>query len=253
VTLDVGVAGVFLLALARTSAWVVAAPVFGARGTTAMGRLALALALSLFLAPIAAERAALPSDVPGFVVAMVGQIIVGLLLGWATGLVLHAFEAAGSAIDLASGFSVGALIDPINGNSTALFARFSNLLFVTLLFATNGHQLLVEGFVRSFDALPADQFPVLGGGSAMTAAGAVGGLMVAALEIGAPVLGALFLTEVALALASRFAPQANVFLVGLPLKVLIAFVALGGALVFLPGHLERLVAMALRTGAEVIG
>ena len=252
-TIDVDVVAAFMLALARTSTWVVAAPVFGGRGMATTGRLALALALALFVAPIVAPDASLPPDIPGFVITMIGQGLIGLLLGWATGLVLYAFEAAGSAIDLASGFSVGALIDPLSGNHTALFARFTHLLFVTLLFATNAYQVLVAGFVRSFDAVPADTFPVLGSAGPAQAASAVGGLVVAALEIGAPVLGALFLTEVALGLAARFAPQANVFLLGLPLKVLVAFIAMGSALAFLPGHLERVVDTAVRTGGSFLG
>jgi flagellar biosynthetic protein FliR len=64
--------------------------------------------------------------------------------------------------------------------------------------------------------------------------------MLAALEIGAPILGALFLTEVALAMAARMAPQANIFAVGLPLKVVVSILAMGTGLVLLPSHLPGL-------------
>jgi flagellar biosynthesis protein FliR len=252
-SLDLNLIGAFVLALARTSAWVMAAPVFGSRGVSSVGRLGLAIALSMFVAPLAAPAVEIPTDVIPFALMMVGQVIVGLVLGWATGLILHAFEMAGSAIDLASGVSIGAIIDPISGNQGALFSRFTNLLFVTLLFATDAYQSLVAGFVRSFAAVPPDVFPALDGAVAMRAAAAVGGLMVAALEIGAPVLGALFLTEVALAMAARFAPQANVFMLGMPLKLGVAFVALGLALVYLPTHLGRLVETSMRTGAGFLG
>ena len=79
------------------------------------------------------------------------------------------------------------------------------------------------------------------------------GILLAALEIGAPVLGALFLTEVALALTSRFVPQANVFAVGLPVKVLVALLAVGSALVFFPARLTGLLDHSLRTGAGLLG
>ena len=250
--LDLTVLSGFILSLARTSAWVMAAPVFGSRGMGAVGRLALALALSLFLAPLAAKTGTVPTDVVEFVMTMVGQVIVGLLLGWTTGLILHAFEAAGAAIDLAGGFTIGALIDPFTGNQSALFARFTNLLFVTLLFSSNAHEMLVAGFVRSFDAVPADQFPVLGSDTAIGAAGAVGGLLVVAIEIGAPVLGVLFLTEVALAMAARFAPQANVFMLGMPLKAMITFATMGAALVFLPSRMGELVRQSIDIGANFL-
>ena len=252
-SLDINLVGAFVLALARTSAWVLAAPVFGGRGVSSVGRLGLAIALSMFIAPLAAPMVEMPADVVPFALMMLGQVVVGLVLGWATGLILHAFEMAGSAIDLASGFSMASLIDPMSGNQGALFSRFTNLLFVTLLFATDAYQSLVAGFVRSFSAVPPDVFPALDGELALRAAGAVGGLMIAGLEIGAPVLGALFLTEVALAMAARFAPQANVFMLGMPLKAFVTFVAVGSALVYLPTHLARLVETSMRTGAGFLG
>jgi flagellar biosynthetic protein FliR len=253
VTLDPTLVGAFVLILARTSAWVMAAPVFSARGLSSVGRLALALALSIFLAPLAANGAALPVDIGPFAGLILGQVLVGLLLGWATGLLLHAFEAAGTAIDTASGLSMGAILDPVSGTPSAVFARLSNMVFLALLFVTNGHHALIDGFVRSFDAVPVDRFPVFGSDGALAAGHAVTGILLAALEIGAPVLGALFLTEVALALMSRFVPQANVFAVGLPVKVLVALLAVGGALVFFPARLTGLLDSSLRTGAGLLG
>src|SRR5581483_8619313 len=251
--LDLAVVAAFVLVLARTSAWVVAAPVFSARGLSSIGRLALALGLSLFLAPIVVTGRTLPTDVAPFAGLVLGQVLVGLLLGWATGLLLHAFEAAGTAIDTASGLSIGSLLDPVTGTPAAVFARLTNMVFLALLFATNAHHALIEGFVRSFGAVPIDRFPVLGESGALAAGHAVTGILLAALEIGAPVLGALFLTEVALALTSRFVPQANVFAVGLPVKVLVALLAAGGALVFFPTRLTGLLDHSRRTGATLLG
>jgi flagellar biosynthetic protein FliR len=252
VTLDVSLVGVFLLVLARTSAWVMAAPVFSTKGIASLGRLALAIALSLFLAPLAVGHATVPDTEIGFALVAGGQILVGLALGWATGLLMHAFEVAGSAIDTASGFSVGALLDPMSGVQSSTFSRFTNLLFVTLFFASNAHHVVLEGFTRSFQAVPADKFPAINGDALLGLGHAVTGLILAAIEIGAPVLGALFLTEVALAVAARFAPQANVFMIGLPLKVLVTLLAMGTALVWLPTRLSGLVDTAVRTGAGLL-
>jgi flagellar biosynthetic protein FliR len=144
-------------------------------------------------------------------------------------------------------------MDPVTGTPAAVFARLTNMVFLALLFATNAHHALIEGFVRSFGAVPIDRFPVLGENGALAAGHAVTGILLAALEIGAPVLGALFLTEVALALTSRFVPQANVFAVGLPVKVLVALLAVGSALVFFPARLTGLLDHSLQTGAGLLG
>ena len=81
---------------------------------------------------------------------------------------------------------------------------------------------------------------------------AVSGVFVAALQIGAPMLGVLFLTEVALALAARFVPQANAMTVGLPVKALVAMSAAGGMLAVLPAHVPGLVDGASQIGGSVL-
>src|SRR4051812_35193137 len=150
----------------------------------------------MFLAPLVKGTTGVPQDTIPFALAAAGQVLVGLILGWGTGLLLHAFEAAGAVIDISSGFSVAALLDPVSGSTAAVFARFSNMLFVTLFFATNAYDAVLRGFTRSFDAVPADTFPGFSGDAASSIAHAVSGLVLAAIQIGAPVLGALFLTEV---------------------------------------------------------
>jgi flagellar biosynthetic protein FliR len=250
VNVDAAVATAFVLALVRTSAWVMAAPVFSMRGISSVGRLALAIALAVFLAPLIPVT--VPPTAVDLLVLAVAQAAVGLVLGFGTGLLLHAFEAAGTAMDVSSGFAVASLIDPLNGAPSAIFSRFANLLFIVLLMATDAHHTLIEGFVRSFRALPLDRFPALNPTAVGSLGHAVTNMIIAALEIGAPVLGALFLTEVALAIAGRFAPQANVFVVGLPLKVLVSLLALGSALVFIPGHITGLLDHALKTGASLL-
>jgi hypothetical protein len=79
--------------------------------------------------------------------------------------------------------------------------------------------VVVGGFVRSFEAVPVTQLPIFEADSVAMAATAMADLLLAALEIAAPTLGALLLAEVALAFAARFAPQANIFMIGLPLKL----------------------------------
>lgn len=238
-TVDGAVLAAFVLVLARTSAWVLTTPFMAGKAIPGIAKLAVAIALSVFVVPTV-KPADVPTDLVNFSGILVGQVIVGLVLGWATGLFFHAFEIAGTVIDTMSGFSIGMVFDPISGTQTSIYARFNNMLFLALLFVTNAHLTLIAGFIRSFGAIPPNQFPMFGMNGPAVLGRAVSQLMVAALQIGAPILGALFLTEVALALAARFAPQANIFAVGMPLKVLVSILAMGAALILLPRHLPGL-------------
>lgn len=238
---DAATVTIFLLALARTSSWVMASPLFTSNGIAGVGRLAFAIALAFAAVPIAAGGPAAPRDLGTFVTVLFGQLALGLVLGWITGLALAIFQAAGAMIDLTSGFSVGALLDPATGNQNAVMARLFTMAFVALFFATDAHLVVVRGFVGSFEASPVTEFPLIDSGSVTMAAQSMSDLMFAALEIAAPIVGALLLAEVALALAARFVPQANIFLIGLPLKLGIAVTLVGTTLIFMPTYTERIV------------
>ena len=111
----------------------------------------------------------------------------------------------------------------------------------------------VRGFLTSFEALPVGESPHIDESFVNTVASTVGATLTAGIQIGARVLGALFLTEAALALAARFVPQGNVFIVGLPLKALVAFSTVGSLLVFYPHYVERLVDLGVQLGEQVGG
>lgn len=247
----------FVLITARTLAWLYAAPVFSDRGFSTIARTSTATALSFFLTPLLADQApssdaATLNGLGGFVIIAVGQIVAGLLLGWAAYVLLAAFETAGHHIDLMSGFSMSTLLDPQSGNSVAVFARFTRLLFVTLLFATGAHHELIRGFVLSFRVVPLDAMPAFSF-DVPTVLRMLATMFVASLQIAAPVLGALFLTEVTLAVAQRFAPTANIFMLGLSVKTLVTLAVLGTALTFYPMYLERLVSLSLEAGGTFLG
>jgi flagellar biosynthetic protein FliR len=241
----------FLLVLARCSAWVLVVPLFSARGVPPIARLGISVGLAVFLTPLYPEGGD-AADTGEFMLAALGQVAIGLALGLLTAIVLSAVEVAGGLADLASGFSYGAMLDPVSGAQSAAFARLTSLGFIALLFVTEAYQSIIAGFARSFQALPLDHVPTLSGNAGELLGAALSGVFVAALQIGAPMLGVLFLTEVALALATRFVPQANAMTVGLPVKALVAMSAAGGMLAVLPGQIPGLVDGATHIGGTVL-
>ena len=242
---------VFLLVLARTTAWAGVVPLFTTRGVAPVARLALAFGLAVFLTPLL-PPVTVPEGTAEFALAVGGQVAVGLALGLLTALVLAAVDVAGGMADYASGFSYGAMLDPVNGAQSAAFARLMSVTFLALLLVTDGYQTIFAGFIASFRALPVDHAPSLADGAGPLLGAALSGVFVAALQIGAPLLGVLFLTEVALAMAGRFVPQANALVVGLPVKSLVALTAAGAMLAMLPSQIPGLVEPAVRLGGQVL-
>ena len=241
----------FLLVLSRTGAWVITAPVLSAKGVSAPARLAAAVALAVFVTPMT-PTSQVPAELSGYLVAVVAQVAIGLALGLLTNLLFAAFEVAGTLVDLTGGFSYASIVDPLTGQPAAAFSRLFSLCFATLFFASNAYQVVVGGFVTSFHGIPLDHLPSLQAGAAGALGHAATQVLISALEVAAPLLGVLFLTDAALGLAARFVPQANAMSLLLPLKTLVALSAAGATLALLPAHLGQLMDPALRLPFEVI-
>jgi flagellar biosynthesis protein FliR len=235
VTFDVSAAWVagLLLALARTAGFAASSP-FVSRTLPPVGRLAFALGVSLALArPVEAMPGALA--LVGFTLA---NVALGILLGFATGLILYLFEVAGSMLDVTSGLANAAILDPTTRSHAGPFDRLLRMSALAVFFVIGGDRMVVRALASTADALPFVSGFAVPGSIGRDIVASVGQLFVAALELAAPAVAALFVAELVLAVAARLAPQMNVFLLGMPVKILVAFAAVGAVLVLLPGSVH---------------
>jgi flagellar biosynthetic protein FliR len=141
--------------------------------------------------------------------------------------------------------------DPLSGASTSVFGRFYNLLAVTLLFASQGHQLILHGFARSYRSLPLEGTLSTETLLALLTSGLTE-MFLATLQIAGPLIAVLFLADVGLGLLNRVAPALNAFSIGFPIKILVTIGLVGIALAAMPGVVggivERAVEAVLRAG-----
>jgi flagellar biosynthesis protein FliR len=239
----------FLFALIRTTAFFVLAPPFNNRSIPRRIKVGLAAGISLVLAPkLPADQVSL--DASYLVTGAITQMATGLALGMITMVLLQAVALAGQLIDTFGGFTLSMAMDPMLNAQSSIFGRFYSLIGTTMLFAINGHLMIIKGFLTSFDAVP------LGGVGMQTFTDLLikdtGMLMLAACEIAGPLLGAYFLTEVALGFLGKAAPQLNIIQFGFPFKILLTLLMVGAALPIVPGAMHTLVDEILRSGTSLM-
>ncbi len=235
-SLDPALIVAFLMALARTTAWLVVTPPFGTTLVPVRVRVAVGVSLAaMMVRSIPTDNVQL--DPLPLAVAIAYQAAIGLVLGFVVRLMFAAFQAAGSIIDFASGFSMGAVYDPISGGQNATVSRAYNVIATTILFVTGGHLLMVGGFMRSFKAAPITG-PSVNALVDMLMTG-LGAFLISAVQIAFPIAAAMMMTEFTLALLARAAPQSNVLMIGLSLKSFVMLMLLGASLVVLPHAVDR--------------
>lgn len=227
-----------LLGSVRSATWLMISPPFNTRMIPGTVKGVIAVALALPVTPSLATD--LPDlSVPALISAVVLQALTGAGLGFLTYLFFAAVQAAGDLIDLFGGFTIAAGYDPLSMSQTSIFGRFHQLLGVVLLFTTNAHLLIIRGFLTSYQAIPATKGIDLGRLEKELIPGA-GSFFLAALEIAAPMVGVLFLADVALGLLTRVSPQLNAFSLGFPIKILTTLLLIGFTFPLLPGAIENL-------------
>jgi flagellar biosynthetic protein FliR len=143
---------------------------------------------------------------------------------------------AGAFLDTLVGYSFGSLVDPITGNQAQILTQVYSMVGLAIFIAIGGDAWVIKGLAQTYDLVPLLAFPSMGalvGG----ANAAFVHIFVSALEIAAPVLIAVTITDAAFGIVSRVSPQMNVFAVGIPAKILVAMLILGASLPFVAGYL----------------
>ncbi|MGC8626007.1 MAG: flagellar biosynthetic protein FliR [Acidimicrobiales bacterium] len=253
-TFELGAASffAFLLALARAAAWLSFAPPFSASALPALVKFGFAAALALTVSPqFAATVGSGSLSTASFITDLVAQVATGAGLGYVTSLLLSAVASAGALVDVSSGLSAAQSFDPFSGNVSAVTSNTYSLLMTTLLFATQGYLLIVKGFLTSFQAVGLAAGPASLLGAAL--ASEMGFFFLAAIEMAAPVIAAMFLAYVALGLLTRAAPQLNVMALGFGTNIALAFVVVTACLALLPGAVSTLVDRAVRDSLGFLG
>jgi len=221
-----------LLASIRVAGFVVASPIF--KSFPATGRSALVIVLGYAFAEPVAES----GDLALLLTAGFTNAVIGLTLGFMTGIIFYVFTVGGSLIDFTSSLSAAAIFDPMSKERVTIFGRIFNMLAMAMFLLLGGDRLLVSGIAVSFEAIGLTGAISLSGGLAEVAVGLLGRMMLGAIEMAMPALAALFITEVVLGIAARFAPQSNVFLIGLPVKLFAAFASISAVLLLVPETLD---------------
>lgn len=240
----------FILVLARISPLFVLAPLFSSSTIPPRVKGIVAVALALGIAPIALAGHGPPTDPVRMVELIAKELVVGVAFAYALACVLAGFQAVGALLDIQIGFAFGAQIDPMTGGQSAVLSKLYAMVGVAILVAMNGDSLIIAGLARTYDLVPLLAFPAM---DAMVSGTfrAFSGILVAALEVGAPVLLTLLLTDAAFAMVSRVVPQMNIFAVGFPAKIIVGMLMIVVTLPFAAGwfgdHLTGSVASALQT------
>lgn len=214
-----------LFVMARVGAAFVAAPVFGAIGVPLPVRVALSGAVGVLV--LGVHPVTPPAQVFGLAsfMAVAAEALVGLAIGFVLQIAFSAPLVASELIGGSMGLGFAQAVDPLNGRSSPALGQFFTIMLTLLFLSLDGHLVLVEMIVRSYDALPPGQAWM--GPERLRAVAVFGGYAFAAgLLLALPVGFLLLCLNLVVGMISRSAPSLNLFAVGLPATLAVGVVAM---------------------------
>jgi flagellar biosynthetic protein FliR len=217
---------VFVLVLCRASGIMLTAPILSSIEIPDRVKVGLTCLLSLIMYPLAARHTgALPAGVLGYAPLVLRELGLGLLMGFAGGLVLGAMRAAGSLAAQTIGLGMSDVSLPDEEDTTDEISTFFDIFCLLVFLALDGHHWFIQALAISYRDIPLGQAhfsPAI----AAAVQTSFSNLFLYALRGVAPLMGIMFLVNVMLALMAKAVPQMNILVVGYPVKVFVGVLAL---------------------------
>lgn len=222
-TLNVPAITSFLLTLMRISLVVFLLPFYGGESIPATIKGAVCIVLALAVWPhLSFAGSYFPAHPFGIALLMLGELLVGLMLGLYVYFIFAGVQTAGQLMGFQMGFSMMQIADPMSGQQMPGLANFLYMVAIVIFLTLDGHLYLLQALAGSFAIMPPGGFvarPELLSEIITLSAH----MFILAVKVAGPILAALFLIELALALMARAAPQMNLLIIGMPIKIAVGF------------------------------
>lgn len=228
----------FILTLMRVSLLVFLMPFFGGENLPTMGKALICIIVTLTIWP------RLSLDMPGLdphpltlILLLLSELILGLTMALCVHFVFAAIQTGGDFIGFQMGLTMVSIMDPASGARVSVTSQILYMVTMLIFLSLNGHLHILRALIDSFALIPPGGI-LVSPPLVSTIIRLSANIFVVAIKIAAPVMVALFMVELALALMGRAAPQMNLMTMGFPLKISVGFFFLGLLFSIMANHVE---------------
>lgn len=214
---------IFILVFIRTSGIFLVSPLFSSENIPNMVKVGFSILLTYVISlslPLTFE-----SEGIHWLALLIRELLVGSIIGFIGYIFFTAFYVMGQMIDMNIGFGMVNVVDPQSRIQVPLMGNFYYILAFLLLLMVDGHHLIIKALIDSYEYIPIGTFIY-----SDKVFYIILNSMIKTFEIGLklslPIVAIIFLTDIILGVLARTIPQMNVFVVGMPLKLLIGLLVL---------------------------
>ncbi|NHQ85861.1 flagellar biosynthetic protein FliR [Iodobacter sp. HSC-16F04] len=242
---------IFWWPFCRIFGFLLADPFYSSKAISVKVRVCVAIFISLIIAPVLPAMPQVPVVSPAGILIVINQLLIGIAIGYIVRIIFSAMEMAGHLAGLQMGLGFASFYDPLHATSVPIVAQFLSLMTILVFLALNGHLMVLHTLLDSFTSLPVRAEPISGlGFKLLVDYGAL--IFRAGVLLSLPVIGSLLVTNLAVGIMTRAAPQLNVFAVGFPLMMGIGLLAMYLSMPYMPAHIEMMLSDGSKFAARMM-
>lgn len=206
-------------------------------GTPKVFKVMFSIFISFIISPFIQADIAVHSLSQLIIYALM-ETLTGLVFGFITNMCFNSLKIAGSLIDQQLGLSMANIYDPNTNTQNTLIETILYWLGVMIFFSMNGHHQLIAGIQNSFNLVKVGQLILSGNFDYVI--NVFVQCFIIGIKIAVPMILSLLIAELLIGFISKSAPQLNVMVVSMPLKLLMGIIFIMIALPFLINKMHHL-------------
>lgn len=215
----------FLLILVRLSAFIFTAPIFSNTQIPRKVKAGFSVFISLIIYNTITVELPVYGDIISLSIIIMQEAIVGLIFGFITNACIYIVNFSGRLIDMEMGLSMANMMDPSTKIQTSITGAFYTQMVTLLLLITNMHYYIIRAIIDSFKYVPLGG-AVFRAGLLEVMQSFIVDFFIVGFRIVLPIFAAMLIVNVVLGVLARIAPQMNMFVVGMQLKVFTGLIIL---------------------------
>lgn len=161
----------------------------------------------------------------GFTIILIKEIIIGLIIGFSVLIFFQVYYFVGNLLSTQGGIGMSTILDPVNGTQMPILGKFYYLGFCTIFIVSGGFHWFITSLVETFIYIPIGE-GLLRPDIVYVVVEAVAVFWEMSFKLASPVIAVIFIIDCGLGILARTVPQMNMFVIGLPLKMIILFIML---------------------------
>ncbi|HWT27245.1 MAG TPA: flagellar biosynthetic protein FliR, partial [Mobilitalea sp.] len=223
----------YLLILVRITGFIYTAPFFSLKDVPIRVKTGFSIFLAAILFYTVPSVTLQYSDVIGYAILVVKEALAGVIMGLFANIAYSIISLAGQMIDTEIGFSMVNELDPVTMNQITITSNLYGYLILLMMVISDLHHYFIKALVDSFQVVGVGQ-EVFNPGMYQLMVRFITDYFIIGFRIVLPIFAAILVVNTILAILAKVAPQINMFVIGMQLKVLVGLIVLAMVIQYVP-------------------